>query len=166
MANICYKYGQKSTFITSNLTWPNQQDPGPKAWSTWRRALKRTMEHQHSLLPIYQPNQWKSTNQRHIHWFYNHSLDKLIRRANNNKWHYYAKATYRGRRRRHPIYFFRGALNSLPPHSTSASITHMSLNTVKFTGTLQLMPQPTNPPRPNNIQSFIAAIPLQQQSHI
>ena len=28
------KYGQKSTFITSTLTWPNQQDPGPKAWST------------------------------------------------------------------------------------------------------------------------------------
>ena len=157
------KYGQHSTNITSRLSWPNQSDPGQKAWTTWRRALK-TLETNHSLRPQFQPTAWITTKQRTFNWFYHRGLDKLFQRANHNKWHYYSKTIHRGRRRRHPAYYFRGVLNSLPAHSTPATTTHLSINRILFTGTLALQPNTQTNPTLTSLPSFIQSLPPQHRS--
>ena len=146
--------GKRSSSITSTMHWPNQADPGPQAWSIWRRALKKLLNQTHSILPSLQPTQWITSDQRRYNWFYNRGLDRLLQRSNNDKWNFYTKIRHRGRQRRQPLYHYRGTLNSLPHGSTVASITHMNINIVRFTGSL---PSPTTPnPLPTPINTFHA----------
>ena len=159
--------GQPSSTITSTMHWPNQSDPGSQAWSLWRRALKRLLDHHHSILPHLQPTQWILSNQRRYNWFYNRSLDRLIQRSNKNKWKYYTKTRQRGRPNQHPIYHYSGILNSLPQGSTVASITHLSIHTVRYSGSLASQPSspPSTPPL-TSFSSFQHSLPLSHRLSI
>ena len=160
------KRGQRSNFIIPNSHWPNQEDPGPSAWATWRRAIKHTIEINNHVIPALQPTAWTHSKTRTYSWYYHQGLDRLLQRSNNGKWFYYVKTIRRGRQSRRPLYHFRGTLLSKPSGSTPASATPMSLHSVKFTGTLPLEIHPTTPSSPRNFTAFRTSIPSDQQSPI
>ena len=160
------KHGQRNSSFTSTMHWPNQKDPGIKAWSIWRRAIKKVLEFEHKLHPHLQPTAWIDSPHRKNNWYYNRGLDRLFQRSNNNKWNFFVRNIGRGRQRRQPIFHYRGTFNSLPPLSTPASVTHLNIHMVKYTGTLRSLPT-TNPPQnTNSFQSITATIPLHQRSPI
>ena len=119
------KYGQPSSTATSTMQWPNQSDPGPKAWSIWRKNIKNLLEQDNKLLPSLRPTTWIENKHRRINWFYHRGLDRLFRLTNDNKWLYYAKTIHRGRRGRMPTYYLRGTFNSLPFQATPATTIHI-----------------------------------------
>ena len=153
------KYGQRYSFSSSTMHWPNQEDPGAQAWSLWRRAIKKMIEIDNKVSPEYQPTKWKESPHRRYNWYYNRGLDRIFQRANDNKWNFYARTMHRGRRRRHPTFHYRGVLNSLPSNSTPASITNMSVHTISFTGTLQQLPHTTPATLHTSLSSYINALP-------
>lgn len=148
------KYGQRSSAFTSKLQWPNQQDPGHKALSVWRRTIKKLFEFNNLLLPSLQPTTWKDNKSKTQNWYYNRQLDKLFQRCNDNKWKYYIKVIHRGRQSRTPTYGYRGLLNSLPSHSTPATTNYNSGLTVQFTGTLPTYTAPQTPVAIENIHQY------------
>ena len=81
--------------------------------------------------------------QRIFNWFYHTGLDRLLQRIKitTNENIICVRAVQRGRQRRHPTYYFLGVFISLPFRSTPATISHMSVNIVQFTGTLNLQNQ-------------------------
>ena len=95
---------------------------------------------------------------------YNRELDKLMQLTNNDKWLYYVKTVQQGRQGRYPTYHFREVLNSKPTGSTPASVTPMSLHTVKFTGTMQLKASPPAPEPITTFHSFKLSIPSAQRT--
>ena len=166
------KFGQRSSSIIPTMHWPNQKDPGTKAWSTWRRFIRKCLELNNTILPAFRPTAWTNTNQRTFHWFYHRGMDKLFQRSANNKWNYYVRNRQRGRRRMHPLYFYRGQFNSLPSNSTPASTKYYCNTTVQFIGTLPLQDTTDTHPTPTSLQTFINSLhpqhrfPLLDISHL
>ena len=158
------KQGQRSNFVIPNTHWPNQEDPGPLAWATWRRAIKQTIELNNSVLPHLQPTCWISSKHRSYSWYYHRGLDRLMQRTNNEKWLYYVRSTHRGRQSNRPIYRFRGTLHSKPSGSTPASVIPMNIQSFKFMGTLPLECHTPTPPPITSLQAFIQSLPSDQQS--
>ena len=106
--------GQRSSALSSNMPWPNQADPGPKAWSVWRKAIKRMLVADNKLIPSLRPTHWNESKQRTFNWFYHRGLNRLMQRSHNNKWSYYnVKSIRRGQQSLQLIYHFRGNLNSI-----------------------------------------------------
>ena len=166
------KYGQRSSAYTSKMHWPNQQDPGQKAWSVWRRYIKKILEVNNKLKPSLQPSYWKENPNKTQNWFYHRGLDKLFQRSNDNKWKYYVKVIHRGRQRRSPTYYYRGLFNSLPLHATPATTIYKSGHLVQFTGTMPFHTTPHTPIPTRNIIDYRNQIPpphnqpLQDISHL
>ena len=152
------KNGQRPTSFTSTMHWPNQEDPGPQAWATWRRSIKKYLEWDNKLLPALQPTHWTTTQHKRANWYYNRRLNKLLQRTNNEKWHYYVQMIRRGRRNRYPTYCYRGTLNTLPTQSTPATIIHRSAHIVQFTGTMPLSPPPPPQPAISNLTTYINSL--------
>ena len=153
------KYGQRSSAYTSNIQWPNQKDPGQKAWSAWRKLLKKLVDRNNILLPSLQPTCWITNTHKTQNWFYHKGFDKLIQRCNNGKWKYYVKVTHLGRLSRWLTYSYRGTFNSLPKNSTPATTIHRSGLIVQFTGSLPLQNEPTTPPPPYDIVTYVNNLP-------
>ena len=120
------------------------------------------LEYNKQLLPTLTPTKWKQTKHRSINWCHHRGLNKLFQRSNNNKWFYYTQSTRRGRQNTYPTYHFSGVLNSLPSETTPASVNFLSINSVKYEGTMPFEP---NIPHqiPNTLAALIKSIPPNQQ---
>ena len=154
------KQGQRSSAYTSNMTWPNQRDPGHKAWASWRKAIRNLLEYNSQLMPTLQPSHWKEHKQKTLNWYYNRRLDKLFQRTNDSKWNYFTKIRHQGRRRRLPLFYYQGKANSLPTQSTPATTIYRNGHLVQFTGTLPLENPEEAIPQHTNLPQYIASIPF------